>query len=905
MKFFYLPLTLLIFCNSFLFSQKLEENPVNKRDDPSLRKEYESKKYLDSNNKQIPYEVFEKTQQEISSKIKSFKKLKPNSAVQGLNWVERGPNNIAGRTQTIMFDPNDIEHKKVWAGAIAGGLWYNNDITSAISSWQKVNDFWDNLAISSIAFDPSNHQIFYVSTGSIITGPYNYNGGGIWKTIDGGLNWERLVNTIPVNFPPDNASPFIRVKKIIVNNSGHLFIATSNGILKSTDGGNTFQTVLAPISCIGLNNNCQTNFSNESFDLEIATDGIIYASFDGGFIFKSTNQNGIEWINISPAVGFRTEIALASSTSGENQVLYAISAYSYFKKSLNGGISWVDVQSVGYDQSWYNLALAVDPSNPNNVMVGLVGLFSSKNGGDSWDYISALHSDQHTIVYRPDYNNEIFVGNDGGIFYIRGVAPNFYIEYRNTNFNITQYYSVAVKNIQNDGYILGGTQDNGTNRINSNLNTISYGSQSLGADGTYCFIDQDEPNIQIASFQGGNFFLLDGNGNYVQYLTTGGNSFLNAADYDDINNILYVNKDNYNQKVILKRVRNVGTLNLTDEIILDNEQNLLDPFIKLGKNGTNLFISTISTFEVGSRLYKISNINNDNTRSITRIDNNYFNFRISNIEIGENDDEIIVTSHEFNKESVWYTNNGGLTWISKDKPDYGLPNMPINWSVFNPKNSNQLFLATDFGVWSTDNIKALNPEWQITSINLARTPCKMLIVRESDNIITVGTYGRGIFQAIMPDGVCTTDYLINEPIYSQENKEYGAVNSVTGINSIGTNSNVTFNGGNFVDLNPGFEAKAGSIFKAVILGCSPNLKQGIFSGDVLISYNLTENSNITLEIFDQNNKKIKTLIRNSKRMAGNHEYLWKIKNIEEGNYIYVLTTKNSRKANNLSIFKTQ
>ena len=73
-------------------------------------------------------------------------KLTLSPALPGIGssnaWVERGPNNVGGRTRTLLWDPNDVTGKKVWAGAVGGGLWYNNDITSSSSSWQKVNDFW-------------------------------------------------------------------------------------------------------------------------------------------------------------------------------------------------------------------------------------------------------------------------------------------------------------------------------------------------------------------------------------------------------------------------------------------------------------------------------------------------------------------------------------------------------------------------------------------------------------------------------------------------------------------------------------------------------------------------------------------------------------------------------------------
>jgi len=129
----------------------------------------------------------------VYERVKQYKKLKSGIPGDALNnWVERGPDNIAGRVRAIMFDPNDGTNKKVWAGSVSGGLWYNNDITDVNSIWHAVDDFWSNIAISAIACDPTNTQVFYVGTGE---GWYNSNaveGAGIWKTIDGGLNWNQL-----------------------------------------------------------------------------------------------------------------------------------------------------------------------------------------------------------------------------------------------------------------------------------------------------------------------------------------------------------------------------------------------------------------------------------------------------------------------------------------------------------------------------------------------------------------------------------------------------------------------------------------------------------------------------------------------------------------------------------------
>jgi hypothetical protein len=106
------------------------------------------------------------------------------------NWVERGPNNVGGRTRAIMFDPNDVTHKRVFAGGVSGGLWVNNDITDADSSWAEVN-IPQNLAISCITSDPNDSMTFYVGTGESYVGG-DVNGNGVWKSVNGGVDWVRV-----------------------------------------------------------------------------------------------------------------------------------------------------------------------------------------------------------------------------------------------------------------------------------------------------------------------------------------------------------------------------------------------------------------------------------------------------------------------------------------------------------------------------------------------------------------------------------------------------------------------------------------------------------------------------------------------------------------------------------------
>ena len=109
------------------------------------------------------------------------------------SWVERGPNNVGGRTRAIIFDPTDTNSADgitVIAGGVSGGLWKNTNIANAASTWTKM-PLPEHLNVQNITIDPNNNNIWYVGTGeSYVFG--DVNGNGVWKTLDAGLSWFQI-----------------------------------------------------------------------------------------------------------------------------------------------------------------------------------------------------------------------------------------------------------------------------------------------------------------------------------------------------------------------------------------------------------------------------------------------------------------------------------------------------------------------------------------------------------------------------------------------------------------------------------------------------------------------------------------------------------------------------------------
>lgn len=198
-----------------------EEKEEYEKDRPDLAQEQENRITRDPALGYVPRErlqfAFDKQKQQRAMRTTAAMA----GAVSTATWVERGPSNVGGRTRAILFDPNDATKKKVWAGGVGGGLWYTNDITVASPVWVHSNDFWANIAITCIAYNPANTQEMYVGTGEGFGNLDAIRGAGIWKTTNGGTSWTQLAGL-------STNDDFTYVNKLAVTSTGVVFAATSS-----------------------------------------------------------------------------------------------------------------------------------------------------------------------------------------------------------------------------------------------------------------------------------------------------------------------------------------------------------------------------------------------------------------------------------------------------------------------------------------------------------------------------------------------------------------------------------------------------------------------------------------------------------------------------------------------------
>ncbi|PLX02396.1 MAG: hypothetical protein C0595_10990, partial [Marinilabiliales bacterium] len=661
---------------------------------------------------------------------------------------------LGGRTRALMFDPNDADKSKVWAGGVTGGLWYNNNITSQSAVWQAVNDLWPSLAVSCITYDPTNTQTMYVGTGEAQTARIIYRkssglGVGIYKTTDGGESWELIPST----------SDFAYVTDIVVRDEdgvGVIYAGVvsgtymgenhesmpSDGLYRSDDGGDNWTQVLPVIN---------GNFGGNTYapsDIEISANGRIFVG-----TMENLNQNGGATILYSDSglegswtvydyyntlisgqsyynIPARTIIAVAPSNPNRVYAQFAAgydNGFTYYRgrymiNSTDGGENWIAMSPPDTDQwatlAWHAFILQVDPNNEEGVITGGLDLWKISSIGQTWRRVSDwslmyegggdayVHADQHNIQYRPDNENNAVFSSDGGVFFSETTNMTYPIfKQRNQGYNTLQYYSCAIDPTPGAENYIGGLQDNGTLLYNNGSTNIN--NMIDGGDGAFCFWDKNEAEIYLTSVyynRYSSFYY----GSPAGYVDGNSGTFISPADYDYKLNYLYSNGVSFTGGNANKILRITGIPWSMNDQLVNIGTSISVPFshIKYSRfspEGT----STIFVGSTSGRLYKVETMNT--TPEATEIGSPDFpNASISCVAIGKSEDTLLVTFSNYGVSSVWQTYDVGENWQEKEA---NLPDMPIRWAIYHPDNNGQALLATETGVWATNTLKYENTEW--------------------------------------------------------------------------------------------------------------------------------------------------------------------------------------------------
>lgn len=687
------------------------------------------------------------------------------NTISALSWIERGSNSdvtgpsngntranngiTSGRIDAMMVDSLDPTHKTLWVGGRDGGLWKTTDITIAPSPWTLVNDYFGNLSISAICQDPTNYNTMYFCTGESYFEGGAVRGNGVFKSTDHGVTWTLLPST----------STYYYCTRILCDFQGNVYLGTrGNGLLRSTNGGTSW-TNITP-----------TGLSTNICDLEITSTavasrlhlvvGIFSAQAYRYTDIASTVTSASGWVaptTAFPTFNMRAEIGVSGNT------LYAAPANGSYQvptiyKSTDGGDNWIattgqPTSGWASGQGWYALTVNINPSDPNQCIVGGLDNFKTTDGGASWIKISAwvgttgqyVHADQHKALWY-DGGTKLIFGCDGGVHYSSDGGT--VIRDRNEGLRLKQFYAVAI-HPSTTNYYLTGAQDNGTHQFNNP--GLSGSIEVFGGDGAYVAIDQDEPLFQTGAYVYANF-RRSANGGASWSFGPSNNSgqFIDPYDFDNLNNRVYAGTS-------------AGQyLRWEDPHTGFTYTNVSIPNFN-GSSVTSVYVSPFTPNRVyfgtaGGRVVKV-----DNANSATPTDVNITGGAMSGYQncvvAGSDEQHLMACYSSYGVNNVWSSIDGGTTWTAVDG---NLPDMPVYWALYHPDDNTKAYIATETGVWSTDILNGAATVW-VPESTFPTVRTDMLKYRASDRTIAAATYGRGLWTANVPSG-CTSASITSQPV---------------------------------------------------------------------------------------------------------------------------------------------
>ena len=721
---------------------------------------------------------------------KSFANQVNHYDVNGFQYSFQGPSNLAGRIRALCFDRNDLSSNTLMVGGVSGGLFKS---INGGASWTKINlPGQRHYTINAIAQDPRPGfgNIWYCAGGAeIFGGSASYNAGiaghlgdGVFKSIDNGNTWFRLVNSNTGLFNQFDRG-MDNIHNIVVSHlNGDIYVACTNAIVRSIDGGDSWQEVIDDGT--GNLGNFQVS------EVCINDSGKIFAGFANSAsiqkkgIWMSETGNPDSWIKITstnnpPDIQSANRIKIVRDYDGEGLLILFNNnltpgtclprANLYRYNSISGVFTEILLPDCNffpsgrYDpQAGYNLIVYAAPSNPNLLFVGGTNLYRSVDAGASWVHIGGFeapsnpngdesHVDVHSITFSPSNDTMLFVTDDGGIR--KGNALTTTVDWipLNNSLPTFQYYHVAINpNPGIDNYI-GGAQDNGTT---SSFNSGAAHTQIFGGDGVSVGIGREtNPVIAYLGFQNGEIyratytqsglvssFPLRPSGFSSEFIT---NFYL---DPDNTNYLYYLSNQNK-----LLRIKNASTATFQNWELFDFSFHGNPSSIATTRGA----YTSSSKLYIGTSMGKIYKLNDPiNTAASTF----FTDITPPIVLIGAyckglsvnptNDNELMAVYSNYDIISIWLTRDAGMTWESIEG-NLSLPSVRT-CKIAIVDGQPQYFVGTSIGLFHTTVLNGFATPWQQQSQDLIGNALVVsLAYRPEDNVLLIGTHGSGMYKAIL------------------------------------------------------------------------------------------------------------------------------------------------------------
>jgi photosystem II stability/assembly factor-like uncharacterized protein len=727
---------------------------------------------------------------------------------------------VSGRTTAIAVHPTNPD--LVYVGTAQGGLYRssNGGVT-----WTPLMDNAASLAIGAIAIAPSQPDTIYVGTGEgNLCGSGCYYGVGVYRIDNASTASPTLSGPFGSQFTGRGISEIL----VHPSNPATIFVASTSAI-----GGIGFRNTPVPVGGNrGLYRSTTATSASPTFtqlpfpagfgsqDLEvrdIVMDSlnpdfmVMWVTVEGGGVLVSNNAQSAAptWTQRVTVTGTASnsdrnaELAIQRSVGAINPTVYVATGNlgGRVLKSTDGGVTFP--QQIDNDfcspQCFYDIAVAVDPTDPNRVYLGgsptLPFGFSTTGGTSFVNSSVGLHVDSHVITVSPSNPNVIYFGSDGGV-YRSDTFGAAWTPRNNAGFRAMQFMSLDT-HPTDPNITIGGTQDNGTNRYKADA---TWTRTDFG-DGGYAVIDQSSSNTTTfnqyhtyfnattltgyafsssgTAFENWTFRGCGSNGVTANGISCaqviGGVGIINfyaplergPSVAGSLGNTIYYGADRLYRSIDrgLNHITVSQTFTSPISAIGISPQN--DDVRIIGRNDGGIF----GTATAANPLVDLDPSNT--------VPNNYVSRAIVD---PANQNVAYVTLSVFNVAQIYRTtnlNSNPPTWTAISGAATGLPLIPVN--AFAVEN-NVLYAGTDIGVYISTNG---GTTWTPFGFGLPKVAVFDMAFAGSGagRVLRIATHGKGLYQipAAVPQAILSISGTIIYGTDTSKNIANAALSAVSGI----------------------------------------------------------------------------------------------------------------------------
>lgn len=737
----------------------------------------------------------------------------------GPAWQQAGPTNIGGRITDLAVDP--VNEGTVYAAIASGGVFKS---TNNGSNWTPIFDEQPSLSVGSVAVDPGDPQTVWVGTGEANAASYSFFGLGIFKSEDGGASWDykgleetRYIARVVVD-PSDGDRVFAAC-------AGQLYgPSPDRGVYRTTDGGDSWEQVFAltdSTACIDL--------AMDPSDPDVLyaamwerVRGLTYRRSGGpsSGIWKSVD-GGDNWSELTSGLPSGSDVGRIglSLCASQPNILYAIyaDATGYFEgvyKTSNSGASWSGTNDGALSSIYSSYGWwfgNIRVAPEDPDLVFALGL-------DFYRSTNGGGSWSYVSGMHVDHHALAFDPHQSG----RIFEGNDGGLYRSTSYGsswsklydqpASQFYAIEI-DPQNPERLYGGTQDNGT--LATTSGDLDDWDMILGGDGFYCIVHPTNASKIWAEYQWGG----------LQRSTNGGSSWSGATS-----GINSGDRRNWSTPVVLDpsdpETMYYGTYRLYRSTNGSQGWSSISGDLTGGDQGAAF--GTITTIAVAPSDPNTLYVGTDDSRvwvtqngggNWSMISGDLPTRWVTRVEVDPHDDATVYVSFSGMRwndplSHLFKSTDHGANWQDISA---GLPELPLYVVRVDPDYPQQLFVGSDVGVYYAS---APNYAWQALGTGMPHVPVLDLKFHQPTRSLVAGTHGRSMFRLDL-SGVTAVE---DTPVQA----------------------------------------------RAALLGNFPNP----FNPSTEIRFNLTEEAEVDLAIYDVSGRRLRDLLSGEVREAGEHGVHW-------------------------------